>query len=184
MTVCTVYCLWNQSTWKKVCPTPIPPSQIPLRLSWDRIRFPIVRKRRINASEQEIQEGRRKERKYIIYVWPSVSVEWAAPFDRNWDAPCSNRGHKKEVKEGKGFLLQAWSGSWGSRRLRLLDRLDFRHYAGGKVVTLTHRPPSPSWVFLVLIFRGWVDPRAHSSISSFWKIPQRHHRRSIPRHSD
>jgi hypothetical protein len=36
----------------------------------------------------------------------------------------------------------------GSRRLRLLDRLDIRHYEGGKVVTLTHRPPlSPrvSW---------------------------------------
>jgi hypothetical protein len=43
--------------------------------------------------------------------------------------------------KGKGFPLQAWSGSWGSRRLRLLDLLDFRHYEGGKVVTLTHRPP-------------------------------------------
>jgi hypothetical protein len=29
--------------------------------------------------------------------------------------------------KGKGFPLQAWSGSWGSRRLRLLDLLDFRH---------------------------------------------------------
>jgi hypothetical protein len=28
--------------------------------------------------------------------------------------------------KGKGFPLQAWSGSWGSRMLRLLDRLDIR----------------------------------------------------------
>jgi hypothetical protein len=27
--------------------------------------------------------------------------------------------------KGKGFPLQAWNGSWGSRRLRLLDFLDF-----------------------------------------------------------
>jgi hypothetical protein len=32
---------------------------------------------------------------------------------------------------------------------------------GGEVVSLTHRPPLPPGVFLVLIFtRGWVDPRA------------------------
>jgi hypothetical protein len=32
---------------------------------------------------------------------------------------------------------------------------------GGEVVSLTHRPPLPSGIFLVLIFtRGWVDPRA------------------------
>jgi hypothetical protein len=50
--------------------------------------------------------------------------------------------------KGKGFPLQASCGSWGSRRLRLLDRLDIRHYEGGKVVTLTHRPslpPGVSW---------------------------------------
>ena len=69
------------------------------------------------------------------------------------------------------FPLQAWCGSWGSRGLRLLDRLDIRHYEGGKVITLTHRPPSPSGVFLVLIFRGRVDPRAHGSVGSSEKIP-------------
>jgi hypothetical protein len=71
--------------------------------------------------------------------------------------------------KGKGFLLQAWTDSWGSRRLRLLDLLDFQHYEGGKVVTLTHQPPSPPGVFLVLIFRGWVDPKAHGSVGSFGK---------------
>ena len=50
--------------------------------------------------------------------------------------------------KGKDIPLQAWEGSWGSRRLRLLDLLDSRHYEGGKVVTLTHRPSLPpvsSW---------------------------------------
>jgi hypothetical protein len=42
----------------------------------------------------------------------------------------------------------------GSRRLRLLDRLDILYYEGGKVVTLTHRPSLPPGVFLILIFRG------------------------------
>jgi hypothetical protein len=32
---------------------------------------------------------------------------------------------------------------------------------GGEVVSLTHRPPLPLVMFLVLIFnKGWVDPRA------------------------
>jgi hypothetical protein len=47
--------------------------------------------------------------------------------------------------------------------------------AGGKIVTLTHRPSLPPGVFLVLIFRGWVDPRAHGSVGSFGKNPQWHH---------
>ena len=86
--------------------------------------------------------------------------------------------------KGKGFPLQAWNGSCGSTRLRLLDLLDFRHYEGGKVVTLTHRPSLPPEGFLVLIFRGWVDPRAHVSVGNFGKNLQRCHRWSIPRPSD
>jgi hypothetical protein len=53
-----------------------------------------------------------------------------------------------------------------------------------KVVTLTHRPSLPPGVFLVLIFRGWVDPRAHGSVGSYGKNPHRHHWGSIPRPSD
>jgi hypothetical protein len=50
--------------------------------------------------------------------------------------------------KGKVFPLQAWTGPWGSGRLRLPDFYDFRHYEAGKVVTLTHRPslpPGVSW---------------------------------------
>jgi hypothetical protein len=32
-----------------------------------------------------------------------------------------------------------------------------------------HRPSSPPGVFLVLIFRGWVEPRANGSVGSFGK---------------
>jgi hypothetical protein len=54
---------------------------------------------------------------------------------------------RTEVKV-KVIRRQAWSGSRGSRNLRLLDLLDFRHYEGGKIVTLTHLPSLPpgiSW---------------------------------------
>ena len=46
--------------------------------------------------------------------------------------------------EGKGkvVLLQAWSGSEGSRKLRFPDFMTAAQ-GGGKVVSLTHRPPLP-----------------------------------------
>jgi len=44
--------------------------------------------------------------------------------------------------KGKAVPLQAWSGPEGSRKLRFTD---FMRTAqdGGKVVSLTHRPPLP-----------------------------------------
>jgi hypothetical protein len=73
----------------------------------------------------------------------------------------SHANEKLKKKKGEGFPLQAWSGSWGSRRLRLLDFLDFRHYEGGKVITLMHRPPSPpvvKWEIYQIKKRGiWAS---------------------------
>ena len=51
-------------------------------------------------------------------------------------------------KKVKVFRYKPDVALGGSRRLTLLDLLDCRHYEGGKVVTLTHLPPSPpgiSW---------------------------------------
>jgi len=42
--------------------------------------------------------------------------------------------------EGKAVLLQAWSGPEGSRKLSFLDFMTTAQ-DGGKVVSLTHRPP-------------------------------------------
>ena len=62
--------------------------------------------------------------------------------------------------KGKAVPLQAWSGPEGSRKLRFPDFMTTVQ-DGGKVVSLTHRPPLPQEIHLVLIsVRGRVDPRA------------------------
>jgi len=43
--------------------------------------------------------------------------------------------------KGKAVPLQAWSGPEGSRKLRFLDFTTAED--GGKIVSLTHRPPLP-----------------------------------------
>ena len=44
------------------------------------------------------------------------------------------------IYKGKAVPLQAWSGQEGSRRLRFPDFMTTAE-DGGKVVSLTHRPP-------------------------------------------
>ena len=44
--------------------------------------------------------------------------------------------------KGKAVPFQAWSGPEGSRKLRFPDFMTTAQ-DGGKVVTLTHRPPLP-----------------------------------------
>ena len=45
-------------------------------------------------------------------------------------------------KKGKAVPLQAWSGPEGSRKLRSSDYVTTAQ-DGGKVASLTHRPPLP-----------------------------------------
>jgi len=58
-----------------------------------------------------------------------------------------------ELKKIKAVLLQAWSGREGSRKLRFPDFMTTAQ-DGGKVVSLTQRPPSPtrkySWYSFLL----------------------------------
>jgi hypothetical protein len=131
----------------------------------------------ISIQEDKIHFGKGEIKHYVCWQ-KGRYFPFSKVFQAVHSQPCD------KVRKGKGFPLQAWYGFWGSRRLRLLDHLDIRHYEGGKVVTLTHRPPSPPGIFVVLIFRVWVDFRAHGSAGSFRKNPQRHHRGSIPRPSD
>ena len=46
------------------------------------------------------------------------------------------------IKKGKAVLLQAWSGPEGSRKLGFPDFMTTAQ-DGGKIVSLTHRPPLP-----------------------------------------
>jgi hypothetical protein len=46
----------------------------------------------------------------------------------------------REPQPVKAVPLQAWSGPEGSRKLRFPDYMTKAH-DGGKVVSLTHRPP-------------------------------------------
>jgi hypothetical protein len=82
----------------------------------------------------------------------------------------NNEGLRK-IGKGKVFPLQAWSGSWGSRRLRLLDLLDFRHCEGGKVVTLTHRPSLPPGVSWYSFLEAESTPGHMVSSVASEKIP-------------
>jgi hypothetical protein len=45
-------------------------------------------------------------------------------------------------KKGKAVPLQVWNGPEGSRKLRFPDYMTTAQ-DGGKVVSLTHRPPLP-----------------------------------------
>ena len=56
----------------------------------------------------------------------------------------------RRASSGRAVSLQAWSGPEGSRKLRFPDFVTTAQ-DGGKVVTLTHRPPLPQEMLLVLI---------------------------------
>jgi hypothetical protein len=53
-----------------------------------------------------------------------------------------NPQSREKILEVKAVPLQAWSGPEGSRKLRFPDLMTTAQ-DGGKVVSLTHRPPLP-----------------------------------------
>jgi len=53
-----------------------------------------------------------------------------------------NLGLEKQILKRKAVPLQAWSGPECSRKLRFPDFVTTAQ-DGGKVVSLTHRPPLP-----------------------------------------
>jgi hypothetical protein len=55
---------------------------------------------------------------------------------------CMGKGKGKGKSKGKAVPLQAWSGPESSRKLRFPNYMTTAQ-EGGKVVSLTHRPPLP-----------------------------------------
>jgi hypothetical protein len=60
------------------------------------------------------------------------------------------RKTKEKLKKGKAVPLQVWCGPEGSRKLRFPDYMTTAQ-DGGNYVSLTHRPPLPQEILLVLI---------------------------------
>jgi len=79
-----------------------------------------------------------------------------------------------DKSKGKAVPLQAWSGPEGSRKLKFPDFMTTAQ-GGGKVVSLTHRPPlppgnAPGTHFCWRLSR----PQGHSAIGRIlcqWKFP-------------
>jgi len=75
--------------------------------------------------------------------------------------------------KGKAVPLQAWSGPEGSRKLRFPGFMTTAQ-DGGKVVSLTHRPPLPPWNAPGTHFCWRLSqPQGHSVIGRIlcqWKI--------------
>jgi hypothetical protein len=69
--------------------------------------------------------------------------------------------------KGKAVPLQAWSGPEGSRKLRFPDFMTTAH-DGGRVVSLTHRPPLPSGRLLVLISVRLIRSQGHNVIGRIY----------------
>jgi hypothetical protein len=60
----------------------------------------------------------------------------------------------RNISKGKAVPLQAWSGPGGFRKLRFPDFMTTAQ-DGGKVVSLTHRPPlSPGNNLVLISVRG------------------------------
>ena len=78
-----------------------------------------------------------------IYLLPLRAVR---PLERGVAADINTwspqGGHCEFAVGKKAVPLQAWSGPEGSRKLRFPDFMTTAQ-DGGKVVSLTHRPPLP-----------------------------------------
>ena len=65
-----------------------------------------------------------------------------APNNPRRTCCATNRKVAGSIPAGKSVSLQAWTGPEGSRKLRFPDFVT-KAQNGGKVVSLTHRPPLP-----------------------------------------
>ena len=74
---------------------------------------------------------------FCFLATKSIVQVTACMLIRGWS---SEQNNPISCKKGKAVLLKAWSGPEGSRKLRFPDFMTTAQ-DGGKVVSLTHRPP-------------------------------------------
>ena len=88
-------------------------------------------------------------------------------IEKSFSVPVFCRSKKVKQSRNKLSVTQRVTGSLGSQISW------YRTHEGGEFVSITHRPPLPPEMFLVLIFtKGWVDPMAMvRSEGIHWKNP-------------
>jgi hypothetical protein len=136
-----------------------------------------------STSNSSCNNGRKKE-KTTHFIISDLLMLLVRLNERSWDKNkvCSvYRKTRNTYRFKVKFSLHRSSKPLGNRKVKASGFSQLLAQEGGNVVTLTHQPSLPPGVFLELIFRGSVDPRAHGSIGSFSKNPQRHHWGLIPR---
>jgi hypothetical protein len=143
----------------------------------------------LNTWIRQVQSRTAEIPLWAVVILSSVGSEWATlrSFSHVWSHVCFEisalgkfyatlQGKVKESRNTPG-VAQRVTGGLGSQISWHLA------HEGGEVVNLTHRPPLPPGMFLVLIFpRGWVDPRA--MVRSEGNMSLKNHRESIPGPSD
>jgi len=67
--------------------------------------------------------------------------------------------------KGNAIPLQAWTGAWGSSRLRLAEFIDSRHMKVVRIVSLQYRPALPPEYILGIHFCYRTRTQGHSAPS-------------------
>jgi hypothetical protein len=119
-----------------------------------------------------------------VGVWDVYSGWIMQETPRKYMKPTHPKSDLREDPRLDGKVMwRCAAGLWGSGRLR--PRI-FSTFGTVKVVRSSSLRTGRLYPrsFLVLIFSGRFDSRAHGSVGSYGKNPQRHHWGSIPRHSD
>ena len=106
--------------------------------------------KRLSAGNVEGTDMCRHDRRAILRSMDPVLWQFILHTSLKYPDMCRTLVFRKK---GKSVPLQAWSGPEGSRNLRFPDYVTMAQ-DGGKVVTLTHRPPLPprkcSWYSFML----------------------------------